>query len=86
MPLLLAQGATPLAPSPAVSWLLAIIADLIGAVAWFLRQEIKNNREAHRELKSDIRTVEIDVKKLLGGQARIEGLLEGPPGKRSLPR
>ncbi|MDE2907517.1 MAG: hypothetical protein OXQ28_15690 [Acidobacteriota bacterium] len=48
----------------AVGWiitvLLAALTLLAGIVAWFLRREIKNNDEAHRELRGDI-------KKLLEG-------------------
>ena len=48
----------------AVGWiitvLLATLTLLAGIVTWFLRSDIKNNDEAHRELRSDI-------KKLLEG-------------------
>ena len=65
-----------------------IIAALLGFALWFLQREIRNNDEAHRELKkemgdtrrelkADIKAVEADVKQLLAGQSRIEGLLQG---------
>ena len=57
--------------------LLGVIALLAGAVAWFLRRELANNDKAHTELRGDIKTVESDVKKLLGGDvAWIEALME----------
>ena len=95
---LLATNAAPLVPlTPAtvITLLLGSITILLGVVAWFLQREIKNNDEAHRQLKASIdetrrelkadvkaveanvRTVEADVKQLLAGQARIEGLLQG---------
>ena len=91
MPFLLATAAAPaisLSSATAVTALLAIIAALLGFALWFLQREIRNNDEAHRELKkemgdtrrelkADIKAVEADVKQLLAGQSRIEGLLEG---------
>lgn len=44
------------------------IAALLGILVWFLRREVRNNDEAHSELRRD-------VKKLLEGQGRIEGAL-----------
>ena len=90
-PFLLATAAAPaisLSSATAVTALLAIIAALLGFALWFLQREIRNNDEAHRELqkemgdtrrelKADIKAVEADVKQLLAGQSRIEGLLEG---------
>ena len=90
MPFLLATAAAPaisLSSATAVTALLAIIAALLGFALWFLQREIRNNDEAHRELKkeigdtrrdlkADIKAVEADVKQLLAGQSRIEGLLE----------
>ena len=90
-PLLLATAAAPaisLSSATAITALLAIIAALLGFALWFLQREIKNNDAAHqelkreitdtrRELKADIKAVEADVKQLLTGQSRIEGLLEG---------
>ena len=52
----------------AVSVAAWVIAALLGIVVWFLRREVKNNDEAHTELRGD-------VKKLLEGQGRIEGAL-----------
>ena len=50
--------------------LLAVIAALAAVVAWFLRREIRNNDEAHRELRAD-------VKKLLEGDvAWVKSLME----------
>ncbi|MCY4510301.1 MAG: hypothetical protein OXG35_25570 [Acidobacteria bacterium] len=91
MPFLLATAAAPaisLSSATAITALLAIIAALLGFALWFLQREIRNNDEAHRELKkeigdtrrelkADIKAVEADVKQLLVGQSRIEGLLEG---------
>ena len=91
MPFLLVTAAAPaisLSPATAITALLAIIAALLGFALWFLQREIKNNDAAHqelkreiadtrRELKADIKAVEADVKQLLTGQSRIEGLLEG---------
>ena len=91
MPFLLATAAAPaisLSSATAVTALLAIIAALLGFALWFLQRQIRNNDEAHRELKkemgdtrrelkADIKAVEADVKQLLAGQSRIEGLLEG---------
>ncbi|MCY4509739.1 MAG: hypothetical protein OXG35_22655 [Acidobacteria bacterium] len=80
MPFLPATAAAPAISlsSPAASTaLLAIIAALLGFALWFLQREIRNNDKAHQELKADIKSVEADVKQLLAGQSRIEGLLEG---------
>ena len=91
MPFLLATVAAPaisLSSATAITALLAIIAALLGFALWFLQREIRNNDEAHRELKkeigdtrrelkTDIKAVEAGVKQLLAGQSRIEGLLEG---------
>ncbi len=90
-PFLLATAAAPaisLSSATTITALLAIIAALLGFALWFLQREIKNNDAAHqelkreitdtrRELKADIKAVEADVKQLLTGQSRIEGLLEG---------
>ena len=60
--------------------LLAGIGALAGLCAWFLRREIKNNDEAHRELRADVKTVESDVKKLLEGDvAWVRALLDRAP-------
>ncbi len=64
--------ALPMAVS-AAAW--AIVA-LLAVVAWFVRQEIKNNDVAHTELRAD-------VKKLLEGQGRIEGALRVLTPQRS---
>lgn len=65
--------------------------ELGSAVAWFLRREIRNNDEAHRLLRTDVKVVEADIKQLLTGQVRVEGLLNrtasdkgGPQGSEHL--
>ena len=89
-----AASALSLNPAAAITFLLGSIAILLGIVVWFLQREIKSNDEAHRqlkagidetrrELKADVKTIETDVKQLLAGQLRIEGLLEGAIGVRS---
>ena len=68
----------------AVAWLLGVIVVLLGIIAWFLRREITNNDKAHKELRSDVKAVESDVKKLLVGDvpwvvalnARVDKLCE----------
>ena len=88
LPATAAAPAIALSSTAAITALLAIIAALLGFALWFLQREIRNNDEAHRELKkeigdtrrelkADIKAVEADVKQLLVGQSRIEGLLEG---------
>lgn len=90
-----AAPVVPLTPATVVTFLLGSITILLGIVAWFLQREIKNNDEAHRllkasidetrrELKADVKAVEVNVKtieasvkQLLAGQSRIEGLLQG---------
>lgn len=52
------------------------IAALLGILVWFLRREVKNNDDAHSELRGD-------VKKLLEGQGRIEGALGVLTGRRT---
>ena len=70
----LCMAATTVAPPitielpAAVSVAAWAIAALLGIVVWFQRREVKNNDEAHTELRGD-------VKKLLEGQGRIEGAL-----------
>ena len=58
----------------AAAWVVAVLLAGIGALAglcaWFLRREIKNNDEAHRELRTDVKT-------LLSTVGRIEGILTG---------
>ena len=79
-PVLLVANAAPsisIELGAAVAWLLGVIAVLLGVVVWFLRREIKNNDEAHRDLGQRIGKVADAVRQLLVGQARIEGLLEG---------
>ena len=63
-----------------ITILLALLSAMAGLGLLGLRREITRNDEAHRELRSDIKAVEADVQKLLAGQARIEGLLEGMAG------
>ena len=50
--------------------MLAGIGALVGLCVWFLRRDIKNNDEAHRELRTDVKT-------LLSAVGRIEGTLTG---------
>ena len=59
----------------AVAGVLAVMAALIGVSGWFLRREIVKNDKAHDEMKRDIKTVESDIKKLLAGLGRVEGML-----------
>lgn len=59
----------------AATALLGGIALLSGIVAWFLRRELGNNDKAHDALRKDIKTVESDIKKLLEGLGRVEGML-----------
>ena len=80
MPFLLAAGAAPALPissGAAITALLAIIAGLLTALLWFLRREIKNNDEAHRDLGRRIGKVEDAVNGNTTSLARVEGLLEG---------
>lgn len=80
MPFLLAAGAAPALPissGAATTALLAIIAGLLTALLWFLRREIKNNDEAHRDLGRRIGKVEDAVNGNTTSLARVEGLLEG---------
>lgn len=52
----------------AMTTILAGLAVLAGAVAWFLKREVKNNDEAHAELRGD-------VKKLLAGEVTwVDGI------------
>ena len=73
--------ALPATLSPAawvVAVLFAVVAALFGVVAWFLRREIRNNDEAHKELRGD-------VKKLLEGDvAWVRSLLERLPRTANL--
>lgn len=57
----------------AVSVAVWTIAVLFAVIVWFLRREIRNNDEAHKELRAD-------VKKLLAGDvAWVRSLLERLP-------
>lgn len=57
----------------AVSVAVWTIAVLFAVIVWFLRREIRNNDEAHKELRAD-------VKKLLEGDvAWVRSLLERLP-------
>lgn len=85
---LLATNAAPVVPltsATVVTFLLGSITILLGIVAWFLQREIKNNDEAHRqlkasidetrrELKADVKTVEANVKTV---EASVKQLLAG---------
>ncbi len=56
-----------------VAALFAVIGALFAVIVWFLRREIRNNDEAHKELRAD-------VKKLLEGDvAWVRSLLERLP-------
>lgn len=56
-----------------VAALFAVIGALFAVIVWFLRREIRNNDEAHKELRAD-------VKKLLAGDvAWVRSLLERLP-------
>lgn len=57
----------------AVSVAVWTITVLFAVIVWFLRREIRNNDEAHKELRAD-------VKKLLAGDvAWVRSLLERLP-------
>ena len=77
-----------------ITVLLALIAVMVGLAAWAGKREIARNDDAHRdlrasidtsrrELRSDIKVVEADVKRLLTSQARIEATLATWAGKRA---
>ena len=67
-----------------ITILLALLSYMVGLAMWTGKREIERNDEAHRVLRTDIKVVEADVKQLLVGQARIEGLLgQLGAGKRS---
>lgn len=56
-----------------VAALFAVIGALFAVIVWFLRREIRNNDEAHKDLRAD-------VKKLLAGDvAWVRSLLERLP-------
>ena len=69
--------------SVVVAILLALLSAMVGVALRAARREIAQNDGGHKEMKADIKTIETDVKQLLAGQARIEGLLEGVLGQRS---
>ena len=70
------ESELPAAPAWIMTALAAVSTGLLGVVVWFLHREIKNNDEAHRQLRGDIKTVESDVKKLLEGDvAWVRALL-----------
>ena len=73
--------------------MIAVLSAVVAMGLWVFRREIGRNDKAHGELESkidktrdelraEIKAVEADVKQLLAGQSRIEGLLEGVLGKR----
>lgn len=64
--------ALPMAVS-AAAW---VIVALLAVIAWFVRREIRNNDVAHSEMRAD-------VKRLLEGQGRIEGTLQGLTAQRA---
>ena len=56
-----------------IAALFAVVGALFAVIAWFLRREIRNNDEAHKELRAD-------VKKLLAGDVPwVRSLLERLP-------
>jgi len=64
----------------ATTVVLSIIAGLLAVIAYFLNRELKNNDQAHRELRADVETVESDVEKLLAGDvAWVRALLDRTP-------
>ena len=67
-----------------VTILLAPLSGMAGILLWAGKRELTHNERAHRALQESIEKVErraavieADVKELLTGQARIEGLLGG---------
>ncbi len=85
LPATAAAPAIALSSTAAITALLAIIAALLGFALWFLQREIRNNDEAHRELKreigdtrrelkADIKSVEADIKSV---EADVKQLLAG---------
>lgn len=66
--------------SAATTVVLGIIAGLLAVIAYFLNREMKNNDQAHRELRADVETVESDIEKLLAGDvAWVRALLDRTP-------
>ena len=69
-----------------VTILLALLSGMAGILLWAGKRELTHNERAHQALQQGIEKVErraavieTDVKELLIGQARIEGLLGGRP-------
>lgn len=67
-----------------VTILLALLSGMAGILLWAGKRELTHNERAHQALQESIEKVErrvavieTDVKELLTGQARIEGLLLG---------
>ena len=67
-----------------VTILLALLSGMAGLLLWAGKREFTRNERAHQALQESIGKVErraalieADVKELLIGQARIEGLLMG---------
>ena len=67
-----------------VTLLLALLSGMAGILLWAGKRELTHNERAHQALQQGIEKVErraavieTDVKELLIGQARIEGLLGG---------
>ena len=67
-----------------VTILLALLSGMAGILLWAGKRELTHNERAHQALQESIEKVErraavieTDVKELLIGQARIEGLLGG---------
>lgn len=65
-----------------VTILLALLSGMAGILLWAGKRELTHNERAHQALQESIEKVErraavieADVKELLIGQARIEGLL-----------
>jgi hypothetical protein len=65
--------------SDATTVVLAIIAALLGVIAWFLRRELKNNDAAHRDLGTRVDGVAKDVKTLLHQIGFMAGKAGAPP-------
>lgn len=73
-----ASGPTITIGIPAVvAWVVGAFGALIAIIGYFLHRELKANDQAHKDLRSDIKTIDSDVKKLLAGDvAWVRSLLE----------
>ena len=92
MPFLLAQNAPVSVQLSTVVAIAAVVTPvmlaLLGAMVtmglWIVRREISHKDAAHKALetkidhtRAELKVVEVDLKTLLAGQSRVEGLLEG---------